>query len=198
MIRQIIATLVIVACAALAACTSTSPPLALDVVAPELQPAETVGDVSDSDSATTALAAEPAEQQSNTAATKVAALAPNANIRLAPVIGAPAGAVEAMNRTIAARSSQRGIGIVPSGAPGANYDMKGYFSAITESGNTTVIFVWDVFDTSGNRLHRIQGQESAPGSSPDGWSSVSSSVMENIGARTIDEFAAWLENRRNG
>ena len=196
MMRRFVAILVLLGCAALASCTST--PQTLESVSLETAPAESVGDVSDPESATTALTAEPAAPAANAAETQVAALATNARIRLAPVIGAPSGAVQAMNRTIAARSSQRGIGLVPPGATGANYDMKGYFSAITESGKTTVIFVWDVFDASGNRLHRIQGQESAPGSSPDGWSSVSSRVMETIGTRTVDEFASWLESRKSG
>lgn len=189
--------LVALACAALSACTST--PEALEsVTATPSPPAESVGDVSDPGTAT-ALTSEPVAAPANEAETQVTALATAAaRIRLAPVVGAPEGAVKAMSRRIATRSTERGIALVPPGTSGATHDMKGYFSAITESGKTTVIFVWDVFDTSGNRLHRIQGQESAPGSSPDGWSSVSGRMMETIGTRTVDEFATWLENGTRG
>lgn len=191
--------LIAFACAALSACTSTSAPDALEsVTAAPAPPAEAVGDVSDPGTAT-ALTTDPAATPANAAETQVTALATAAaRIRLAPVVGAPEGAVRAMSRRIATRSTERGIALVPPGTTGATHDMKGYFSAITESGKTTVIFVWDVFDASGNRLHRIQGQESAPGSSPDGWSSVSGRMMETIGTRTVDEFAAWLENGTRG
>lgn len=189
--------LVAFACAALSACTSTPEALESVTAAPS-PPAESVGDVSDPGTAT-ALTSEPAAAPTNEAETQVTALATAAaRIRLAPVVGAPEGAVKAMSRRIATRSTERGIALVPPGTSGATHDMKGYFSAITESGKTTVIFVWDVFDTSGNRLHRIQGQESAPGSSPDGWSSVSGRMMETIGTRTVDEFATWLENGTRG
>lgn len=189
---------VVLICFVLAACTSTSAPEALEsVVATPPQPAEAVGDVSEADSAI-ALTEEQSTTTGTEAAAQVTALATNARIRLAPVVGAPNGAVQAMSRRIASRSTERGIALVPPGTSGATHDMKGYFSAITESGKTTVIFVWDVFDASGNRLHRIQGQESAPGSSPDGWSSVSNRMMETIGTRTVDEFAAWLESGARG
>jgi hypothetical protein len=118
-----------------------------------------------------------------------------ARLRLSPVVGAPPEAVDAMSRRILERSGERGIAVLSPDNANATHDIKGYFSAITEGGRTTVIYVWDIFDASGNRLHRIQGQESAPGTSADGWSSVSAATMETIGARTIDEFAQWLAQR---
>lgn len=197
--RLAAAAMLLLTLAVLGACTSTTPPEALESVATTTP--EPGGDLSESDvageggaDATTALAATP--DAANEAQTQVASLATSAKVSLAPVIGAPSGAVSAMSKRLAQRSAERGIAVVAPGAPGAAYDMKGYFSAITESGKTTVIYVWDIFDTRGNRLHRIQGQESAPGTSPDGWSSVSSRMMEAIGARTVDEFAAWLESSK--
>ena len=191
MAKRFAAVWVFLAVAVLGACTST--PDALESVATTTpQPSEPVGDASATD-ATTALTAEPATRE---ATTQVAALASDTRIRLSPVVGAPANAVQVMSRRIATRSAEQGIGLVPPGTSGATHDMKGYFSAITESGKTTVIFVWDVFDARGKRLHRIQGQESSPGSSPDGWSSVSSRMMERIGTRTVDEFAEWLQGQK--
>lgn len=198
MLRVVFIILVALGLAGLSACTSANRQEVLASAATTPAPSEPVDEVAGSEASENALIADAAATPANAAETQVAALATNAKIRLAPVIGAPSGAVQAMSRRIASRSSERGIGVVPPGTSGATHDMKGYFSAITESGKTTVIFVWDVFDASGNRLHRIQGQESAPGSSPDGWSSVSSRVMENIGTRTVDEFAAWLQSRKNG
>ncbi|MEX0344300.1 MAG: hypothetical protein AB3N20_05210 [Rhizobiaceae bacterium] len=191
MAKRFVAVLVIFVAAALGACTST--PRALEsVVTTTPEPAEPVGDASSTD-ATTALTAEPATPE---ATTQVASLASDTRIRLSPVVGAPENAVQLMSRRIASRAAEQGIGLVPPGTSGATHDMKGYFSAITESGKTTVIFVWDVFDTRGKRLHRIQGQESSPGSSPDGWSSVSSRMMERIGTRTVDEFSEWLKKQK--
>ena len=59
--------------------------------------------------------------------------------------------------------SERGISARRQRAtPAATHVLKGYFSAMTEGKETTVIYVWDVYDPAGNRLHRIQGQQKAP------------------------------------
>jgi hypothetical protein len=70
--------------------------------------------------------------------------------------------------------------------------LKGYFSALPEGKETTVIYVWDVYDPEGNRLHRINGQQKAPSNGGDGWSAVSPSTMQTIADFTIDQLAAWL------
>ena len=190
MTRFALSGMVVCMCAAFSACAGAYVSEAFkSVVLDPPRPAESVGGASGLD-AVTAPAAEPTAFE---AATQLAA---TATIRIDPVVGAPANAVQAMSQRIASRSDERGIGLVPPGSPGATHDMKGYFSAITESGRTTVIFVWDVFDTSGNRLHRIQGRETSAGTGPDGWSSVSPGMMESIGIRTVDELAQWLEIRK--
>ena len=56
-----------------------------------------------------------------------------------------------------------------------------------------MVYIWDVLNGSGVRVHRIRGQEviarSVNGSDP--WSAVTQSVMERIGRETIDRFADW-------
>ena len=49
----------------------------------------------------------------------------------------------------------------------------------------------DVLDAAGNRLHRIQGQESFPGAPGDPWASVPPDVMQRIAARSMADYAAW-------
>ena len=44
---------------------------------------------------------------------------------------------------------------------------------MTEGKQTTVLYVWDVYDRSGNRLHRINGQREVAGSNGgEGWNAV--------------------------
>ncbi len=158
---------------ALAACTGSRPTDALSSVGNSVQPLASP--------ASAALATNDVDPASAIA-----------RVRIAPVVGAPADASRVLAGLVSTQSTLRRIALVPAQSSMATHDMKGYFSAITEGGTTTVIYVWDVFDPEGNRLHRIQGQVAAPGTSPDGWSSVSPATMETIAIRTIDEFAAWL------
>ena len=132
--------------------------------------------------------------ESNT--TPSASLAPTSlsaasRVQFAPVIGAPAEAVQPLSARLVARAAQRGLTITSS-ATNATLMVKGYFSTITENGTTSVIYVWDVLDAAGNRLHRIQGQEPARGGQGEGWSAVSLASMEAIADQTIDELARWL------
>lgn len=112
-------------------------------------------------------------------------------IRFMPVIGAPVNAVTPLSRQLAAESRSRGLAILSASDPGGDHVLKGYFSADTFDGQTTVFYVWDVLDPAGNRLHRIQGQESLPGVPGDPWASVPPGVMERIATRTMAEYSAW-------
>lgn len=117
-----------------------------------------------------------------------------ARVQFAPVIGAPAEAVQPLSTRLSTRAGERGLTLTRE-TEGASLLVKGYFSTISENGNTSVIYVWDVLDPAGNRLHRIQGQERSSGGSGEGWQAVTGATMEAIADRTIDEFTAWLANR---
>ena len=112
-------------------------------------------------------------------------------IRFMPVIGAPVNAVTPLSRQLAVEARNRGLAILSASDPGGQHVLKGYFSADNFDGQTTVFYVWDVLDPAGNRLHRIQGQESTAGGSGDPWSSIPAAVMERIAASSIAEYAAW-------
>ncbi len=115
----------------------------------------------------------------------------------APVIGASAEATQPLSARLAQRARELGIGITRED-DASGLMMKGYFSAITEGGGTTVIFVWDVVDASGNRLHRIQGQQAAQPAPGQGWNSVDARTMEQIADETMTQLLAWLATRQAG
>ncbi|GAB5507224.1 MAG: hypothetical protein Rhirs2KO_23870 [Rhizobiaceae bacterium] len=131
---------------------------------------------------------------SQAAQPRVAAINSNARIQFAPVIGAAAEAVPALSARLRARASQRGVTVAGSGDPAVTHVMKGYFSAFTDRGETTVIYVWDVLDPAGNRLHRIQGQQTETGTGGEGWNAVTAPTMEAIADRTVDELTVWLSS----
>jgi len=138
----------------------------------------------------------PPATPANPAAPAVAAIAPgSARVYVAPVVGAAENAATPLTQRLGVRATERGIALVPSDTADATFTMKGYFSAFTEGPQTTVIYVWDVLDPSGNRLHRIQGQEKESGGSGEGWSAVTQRTMQAIADRTIDDLTAWLAAR---
>lgn len=124
----------------------------------------------------------------------VAAINSSAKIQFAPIVGSTVEAVTPLTERLAARAKERGIGLARSDEAGASFVLKGYLSAITEGSETTVIYVWDVLDTSGNRLHRIQGQQKVTGKG-DGWAAVPGTAMQSIADATVDQLALWLGGR---
>lgn len=124
--------------------------------------------------------------------TQVAAIQTSARVRFAPLVGATADASTPLAARISSRAAARGIGLVGAEDSSATHIMKGYFSAIAENGETTIIYVWDVLDPSGNRLHRFQGQARSPG---QGWASVTPQTMEAIADQSVDQLANWLVTR---
>ncbi len=117
-------------------------------------------------------------------------------LHIAPIVGAPVNVVTPLTHRINDDAKAKGIELAGNNDPSAAYVMKGYFSVLSEDNQTTVLYVWDVLDASGNRLHRIQGQEKVPGAAADSWSVVPASAMQAIADRTMQEYSTWLAANR--
>lgn len=135
-------------------------------------------------------------QQFASASPNDAVSAAPANVHIAPIIGATVATVRPLSRQMQALARTNNISIQRS-TSGAQYILRGYFSALAENDQTTVIYVWDVVDGSGRRLHRISGQEKRAGGKPDAWSGVTPDMMENVANKTIENFQNW-RLRRSG
>jgi len=117
-----------------------------------------------------------------------------ARVHFAPVVGVSVGKVEPLSKRLGPAGSANGIRLVPADAGEITHELKGYFSAFSENDTTIVIHVWDVITPSGQRVHRIQGQETVAGATPDPWASVQPATMEAIADKVIAAYAAWLKS----
>jgi hypothetical protein len=167
--------------AALAACNSTDATLGVEGAGtPDSQ----------TPAATTQAAATPTTAAP---ATPQAVAASSVRMRFAPIIGAPVEKVTPLSRRLSARAKEKSIAIVASTDQTATHVLKGYFSVLAEGSSSTVIYVFDVLDPSGNRMHRIQGQESVSGSdATDSWAAVPATTMETIADKAMAGFTQWL------
>ena len=179
---------------ATASCTSSAPPLDVGVGDPTAAASTDLAPlpvVTASTSTTPPAGAEPAGVMPQGDGGPVAAISTPSRIHFAPIVGSTVQAATPLTQELVKRSRERGIGLAGAGGAGATHILKGYFSAMSEGGSTTVIYVWDVLDPGGNRLHRIQGQAKAKGRG-EGWAAVPPAIMQAIADRTIDDFAQWL------
>lgn len=118
--------------------------------------------------------------------------ADQATFAFEPFTGAPGNIADALSRQIGTEAREQNLRLVRRvGAP-ATYRINGYLSASGDQSQTTLFYVFDIVDAGGNRLHRILGQESAPGSSGDPWSGVDDTALNRAARRSVAELAAWL------
>lgn len=187
--RSHVTTVSLLAALALAACTN-----AKDVLEPSaITPPAPQGDAAVAVPAPTPPA--PAVSSPVTPAQSAAILS-KTRLQVAPIVGASVEAATPLTAELQTRARQRGITLAGSTDQTATHVLKGYFSTMSEGTDTTVIYVWDVYDPAGNRLHRINGQQKAPSvNGGEGWAAVSPATMQAIADQTIDQVAAWLTGR---
>ncbi|MCG7506560.1 hypothetical protein [Mesorhizobium retamae] len=128
-----------------------------------------------------------------------AAVLSKTRLQIAPIVGASVEAATPLTQRLAARAKESGIAIAGSADQTATHVLKGYFSTISEGKDTTVIYVWDVYDPAGNRLHRINGQQKAPTvNGAEGWAAVPPATMQAIADQTVGQLTSWLAGRVAG
>lgn len=130
---------------------------------------------------------------------QTASLAPasSANsIRFLPIIGAPVQAVTPLSRQLGAEARAKGLTIRASNDNSAENILKGYFSAFADGSKVNIVYVWDVLDANGVRLHRLQGQETVAAKGSDPWAAVTDRVMQDIAAKTLNDYTSWKHSQR--
>lgn len=181
--------IVLLGAAALSACTSSTDVLEPNAIASEGSTAAMTPPAGAGTAATPGAAAAVDSGTSATTGGSTAAIPTVRRLQFAPVVGAPVEAAGPLSERLAQLARARGITIARTGDT-QGHVLKGYFSALPEGKETTIVYVWDVLDTAGNRLHRIQGQLKAPGG--DGWASVTPTVMQTVADQTMEQLGSWL------
>jgi len=115
-----------------------------------------------------------------------------AKFAIVEINGAPTTQRMAMSRALEAAAAERKINLVPEADPSATYLIKGYLSAITDTAGGSLVYVWDVADSSGKRLHRVTGREATGGGSFDPWSKINDEALGSAAESTIDDLANWI------
>ncbi len=154
---------VVVLAVALAACMAERPPLGPPVISP----------------------------------TKIGKLGPapvkgtQATFAFQTVTSVPGEFMFALDDDLKSAAAARGLAVLPADDPTATYQVKGYLSAVGDVNGILLVYVWDVFDKSGTRLHRFSGQQSAKGKGADPWSGVTTDMIDTAAGETIDKLVDW-------
>jgi hypothetical protein len=192
--RSHLTTVSLLVALALSACTNAKDVLEPSAITPPASSStQALPATQGSTTAAVPAPATPSPTPSAATSAQSAAILSKTRLQIAPIVGASVEAATPLTAELQTRAKQRGITLAGSADQTATHVLKGYFSAISEGKDTTVIYVWDVYDPAGNRLHRINGQQKAPSvNGADSWKAVAPATMQAIADQTIDQFAAWL------
>ena len=127
---------------------------------------------------------------------QVASLPTGKAVAFLPVSNAPQSAVTNLAKSIRDAASSSGVPVVASVQEGAQYQVKGYFSALEDGGGTLLVYVWDVLDRNNKRVYRINGQEQTSSRSSDPWGSVSTQMIDRVAQSTVAQLKSWLSTQQ--
>ncbi len=129
---------------------------------------------------------------------QTASLGESDPVAFLPVTGAPQTTVTTLANAMRQQAQTNKVQVVSSLQAGARYQVKGYFSALNDSGTSQLVYVWDVLDSNGVRVHRISGQERGIEAGGDPWVGITEDVLRKVAATTMASLRSWMSTRNRG
>ncbi|MCB1478164.1 MAG: hypothetical protein R3D43_02455 [Tepidamorphaceae bacterium] len=117
------------------------------------------------------------------------------SIAFEPVVGLPEDLATQLAGELGTAAVGQRLTVLGRDDPKAALRAKGYFTATTELSQTRVGYVWDLFDASGQRKQRFEGQQVVGRVANDPWSVVDSELLATIAEWTITQIAASNNTR---
>lgn len=117
------------------------------------------------------------------------------SIAFEPVVGLPDALATSLAAELGTAAVERQLSVVGRDDPKAALRAKGYFTATTELSQTRIAYVWDLFDASGQRKQRFEGQQIVARIDPDPWSVVDQTLLRIIAQWTVNEIVGSGDTR---
>ncbi len=119
--------------------------------------------------------------------------APGVPVSVQSITGAPDSVTASFAGLLGEAAAERRMEIVPGDKP-ARFRVRGYLTAQpTADGQTSLAFVWDVYDETKKRAQRVQGESLGRRSGGgDPWSSIDQTIVAKAAAESMDAIAEFL------
>ena len=114
-----------------------------------------------------------------------------ATVAFESIDGPPPGQFRKLVQALNNEAQTRRLAVMSRESPSA-YRVRGYLAAKVAKRETTISWVWDVFDRDDHRALRIAGEETAKGRHRDAWSAADDAMLRRIAGSSMDQLAAFL------
>ena len=105
--------------------------------------------------------------------------------------GLPPGQFQKLVRDLNEEAQARHLAVI-SREQSSAYRVRGYLAIKVTKHQTTVSWVWDVFDQEENRTLRISGEETAKVRHRNAWAAADDAMLQRIARASVEELAAFL------
>ncbi|HXZ46203.1 MAG TPA: hypothetical protein VEH02_05705 [Pseudolabrys sp.] len=114
-----------------------------------------------------------------------------ATVAFDSVDGLPPGQFRKLVQDLNDEAQARRLAIISREQPSA-YRVRGYLAIKVAKHQTTVSWVWDVFDHEENRALRISGEETARVRHRDAWAAADDAMLRRIASNSMEQLGAFL------
>jgi len=114
-----------------------------------------------------------------------------ATVAFESIDGPPPGQFHELVQALNTEAQTRRLAVLSRESPSA-YRVRGYLSAKVVKRETTISWVWDVFDGDDRRALRITGEETAKNRPRDAWSVADDAMLQRIAHSSMDQLSAFL------
>lgn len=111
-----------------------------------------------------------------------------------PALGPPEAVNASLTRELNVAALEQGIALVVDANVTADITLRGYVSALRKGPQVALAYVWDLVDASGQRVHRIAGEETIPVQAADPWTAVTPDVARAFALKTMGEIGQWVRS----
>jgi len=114
-----------------------------------------------------------------------------ASVAFESIDGPPPGQFRQLVQSLNTEAQSRQLAVMSRDSASA-YRVRGYLAAKVVKRETTISWIWDVFDRDDHRALRIAGEETAKGIFRDAWSAADDEMLNRIARSSMDQLAAFL------
>jgi hypothetical protein len=114
-----------------------------------------------------------------------------ATVAFESIEGPPPAQFHTLVRNLNDEAQIRQLAVISRESPSA-YRVRGYLSAKMMKGQSTIAWVWDVFDSDERRALRITGEETSKIRHSDAWTAADDAMLRRMARASMDQLATFL------
>jgi hypothetical protein len=113
-------------------------------------------------------------------------------VQFLPFSGVPVNTADAIYKSVRSRAADENISLALRLDEPATYRVRTLINAVGTTDMSTFVFVVEIYDVAGNRMHRFVGQEYGVAPNGEPWSGIDSDTERHLGERILLAVKAWL------